>query len=368
MSINITERLRAARAKDRMDYVAAASKKLGQLRAGNSGIMSPEGDIAGGCHRVAHLRQLGIELDPPTPARLIMFEGGFANEDRIYSDLVKTQSGYPPGFLTTGTSQQTEVSGFANEVILREEEIPVTWRTKNGTEVTGRPDIVICEAPTVLEVTDMMDADKDPTLITIRNAVPKLGLELKSVNSVWVARDVLFSGKPKLDNICQAVHYGWKLNIPYKLIYRQYNIQVAPAFGLNAPAPGAPGYEQCEFNAKGKLKNIQPWELVYDLRINANGSVDYSVEGREQWTRTLVNTADIERYYEFVSEMAAKKTLGPKFLNIDCLGNELFRHEDYCRACAIAEETDQNYDDWLMLCKEEETADPSEELISEIKV
>ncbi len=331
MSINITERLAAARAKDRADYLEAAKKKQGQLRAGNSGIMSPTGDIAGGCHRVAHLRQLGIELDPPTPARLIMFEGGFANEDRIYQDLIKSTS------IPSGSSNP--------EVILREEEVPVSWKTKNGTEVTGRPDIVICRtAPTTDEIREGKQPEKP---------VPMLGLELKSVNSVWVARDVLFSGKPKLDNICQAVHYGWKLNIPYKLIYRQYNIQVAPAFGLNAPAPGAPGYEQCEFNAKGKLKNIQPWELVYDLRINANGSVDYSVEGKDTWTRTLVNTADIERYYEFVSEMAAKKTLGPKFLNIDCLGNELFRHEDYCRACAVAEEVENSYEDWILVCKSE---------------
>ena len=99
--------------------------KLGNLRAGTSGIISPDGDVAGSCIRKAHVRQLGLELENITEDKLIMFDLGFANEDVIYN---KLKSILPEG-----------------HTILREEEIPIEWTTTNGTKVTGRPDIVICE-------------------------------------------------------------------------------------------------------------------------------------------------------------------------------------------------------------------------------
>src|SRR5262245_49182448 len=129
MPVNLTERTKQARVLDRLEYEKKEEAKRGNLRAGNTGIMSPEGQIAGGCHRVSHLRQLGIEIDSPDAGSLLMFELGYANEDRIYSDLQKTlQSG---------------------ELIRREDEIPINWTTSNGTAVSGRPDLVICDSDTV---------------------------------------------------------------------------------------------------------------------------------------------------------------------------------------------------------------------------
>jgi hypothetical protein len=105
MNFNLTSMLLAARQKDRDVHASGESAKLGTLRAGTTGIMSDTGDIAGQCHRKAHLRSLGMEIDPPTPDRLIMFELGFANET---SNLEQMESVLPSGYK-----------------ILVEEEIPI---------------------------------------------------------------------------------------------------------------------------------------------------------------------------------------------------------------------------------------------------
>jgi hypothetical protein len=334
MNMNLTERLKKATEIDRANYLVSAAKKQGYLRAGNSGIMSAEGDIAGGCHRVAHLRALGIELDPPDASRLLMFAGGFASEQRIYEELL---SSLLPG-----------------EIILREDEIPIEWKTSNGTTVSGRPDIVICDAPVVMESLDVLNPDSEVQEIEIQKAKPKFVIEAKSVNSVWVSRDVYFSGKPKLEQVIQASHYAWKLGIPAKLMSRQCNQQVVPAFGLFLPKPGEPLSESVEYNEKGKPKHVKPFEVIYDLDIDAKGWVRYRKEGTEEWNKTLVNTGDIERYFEFVSKMGQDKTLGPELMLLDVDGKQKnYKHSAYCEACRIAENVGNNYEDWLGLCKEE---------------
>src|SRR6267378_3918819 len=122
--LSLTKRLQQARKLDRHQYLEEAGKRIGALRAGNSGISDEEGNIAGACARVAHLRQLGVELEEPSYSKLIMFERGYDSEDMITKDLEKTLG--------------------PDEKILRETEIPTRWQTKSGTWVTGRPDIVLC--------------------------------------------------------------------------------------------------------------------------------------------------------------------------------------------------------------------------------
>ncbi len=315
--ISITKRTAEARKLDRLEYEQKEVAKRGNLRAGNSGIMSVEGQVAGGCHRVAHLRQLGIELDPPGEHALLMFELGYANEDRIYSDLNRTLQ---PG-----------------EVILREDEIPIEWFTGNGTRVSGRPDLVIGTMNYNLAETEAKSG-----------FVPKLAVEIKSVHSVWVARDVLFSGKPKLENVIQVAHYMWKLGgTPGKLMYRQYSQQSMPKFGFVAPAKGEKFSEFVEYNEKGGAKHIRQFQVVYDVKIDSEGRVSYKHEDAEAWTPTLVNTADIGRYFEYVSQMAEKKTLGPELLLIDLSGEEKgYSHEAYCDACKLARDS-KSYEDFI---------------------
>lgn len=320
--MNITARLKQARLVDRETYVRKEKEKAGNLRIGNSGIMNEEGEIAGGCHRVAHLRQLGLELDPPDASRLIMFEGGFANEERVLKDLQKTA--FSPG-----------------EVLLCEEEIPVDWTTSNGTRVSGRPDIV--------------SGNRTEAGVFI----PIFGIELKTVNSVWVSRDALFSGRPKLENVIQAVHYMWKLNCPeWRLIYRSYSQQVVPAFGLRLPEPEQPMSEYVEYNEKGAPKFVKPYEVVYELKIDTDGRVLYRKErtanqAEQAWQLTIINTADITRFYEFVSRMEQDRTLGPELMLCEVDGKpKKYKHSAYCTACKLAEVVDGDYDRWRAVVQE----------------
>lgn len=346
--MNISERLKQARALDRKEYERKEVEKRGNLRIGNSGIMNAEGEIAGGCHRVAHVRALGLELDPPDASRLIMFEGGFANEERVLLDLNKTKND--------------------GEIILKEEEIPIEYKTSNGTKVSGRPDIVICSNHVIIPEGTKLKLWNTPGEIVeytgpqpeLSMPIPLVGIELKTVNSVWVSRDALFTGKPKLENVIQAVHYMWKLKCPeYKLIYRSYSQQVVPAFGLFLPAPGEPFSEHVEYNEKGKPKFVKPYEIVYDLSIDSStGDVAYRREGDSNpWAKTFVNVKDIERYYEYVSTMGTRKDLGPELMLLDITGDKKkYKHDAYCDACKYAKLVDNDYDRWLAVVKENNVA------------
>ena len=323
-TISLSERLRKARQLSREKHRESDRQKFGYLRAGNSGIMSESGDIAGQCHRIAHLRQLGIDIDEPEYSKLIMFERGFNNEDMIYADLKATLN---PG-----------------ETILREEEIPTEWSTTNGTKVSGRPDMVICKPSTEIQNGELK--------ITGNN--PILGIEIKSIASFWTAKSVLFSNEPKLPHLCQAAHYMWQMNIPWRLIYRQYSNLLIPDWGWlikQLPKEGEPNSEYIAWNQKtGKPKQLEPFELTFSLRLQ-NQRLQYKKEEDPDsaWTSTLITIPDIVRYYEFTSKMASEKKLGPLPSEINCKGEKLnYNHADYCSLgdlCKNAEEMD--YDVWL---------------------
>lgn len=331
MTINIRDRLTRARALGRTEHAEAEVLKLGTLRVGSGGMMADTGDIAGQCHRKAHVRSLGLEVDPPDESKLMMFELGYASEDVTVDLLSKSLE---PG-----------------EVILREEEIPISWTTQNGTKVSGRPDIVLCQG----------DAPK-----------PLLGLELKSVHSMWTARDVLFGARdlktgqnypayPKLDNMIQAGHYMWRLGIPYKLIYKAYSTlgQSADQWAskvINLPAPGEPNSQYIDYDRYGKYKSMRQFEIVYDLMIDGQGRVSFKreEEPESKWQRTLISTQDIERYYNHVAEMGSKKDLGARPLTIDAFGEKLGYKQ--CGFCPLQSTCDQyeesGYDTWLAAVKE----------------
>ena len=336
-SINITERLRKGRQIDREQHKEGEVHKLGTLRAGTGGIMADNGDVAGGCVRKAHLRSLGIEIEEPDDGKLIMFQLGYANEDVLYKDLIKTSA--------------------PDEVLLREEEIPIEWQTSNGTRVTGRPDVVICsvserESPTAIR-------RETPAKDTVYFYKPEVGLELKSVHSVWVARDVLFGKQPKLTNLIQAGHYMWKLGIPYRLIYKGYSslgqgMAWSDKMASMFPRQGEPGSEWMEYNDRGKPKQVKQFEVVYELELDRHGRIMYREENATgeraaPWKKSLATTADIERYYEYVSQMESSKQLGPRPLTLDAHGSRL-NYTD-CSYCPLQETCDKyedkGYDTWL---------------------
>ncbi len=333
INTNIKSRLLASRVLDKKEHADAEVKKQGNLRVGTSGIMSDSGDIAGACHRKALLRSKGIEIENIEDHKLIMFQLGYSNEDRTFDDLERTASD--------------------KEVILREEQIPVEWMTSNGTKVTGRPDIVLCEQ----EVHESGKMPAGNKLVEGDDRVslkPVLALELKSVHSVWTARDVVFSGAPKLDNLIQAAHYMWKLGVPYKLVYKSYSAlgqQISSWAHKFFPKQGEPLSELCDYTAKGDLNQIKQFEVVYDLRLDANGRVEYSVEGADKWTSTIVTVHDIERYFEYVSKMEETQQLGPRPLNVSSVGlDKSFNMCDtkYCPLAGICKSTEKlGYQAWL---------------------
>lgn len=343
---NLSERLRQGRQLLRDKHKAGDAAKLGNLRAGNSGIMSEDGDVAGSCHRVAHLRQLGLELDPPDDSRLVMFQMGTANEDVVYHDLVQTSA--------------------PDEVILREEEIPIEWMTSNGTKVTGRPDMVVCQIHDT-QVKGSFPRDVEGAGVY---CLPKWGVELKSIASVWTSRDVLH-GEPKMANLIQAAHYSWKLGVPFRLMYKQYGIQEIPNWKGRGSEPGwgqklfPVGCADIDYE-KGR---IRPYERTFELLWGKDGYLRYRLEGSTGVAvKTLIRLADIERFYEYTSRISEDKVLGKRPLTIDSKGKEKsYSNCSYCPLQKTCDKVDKGkaenrigYDTWLHLVKEQLELAPDE--------
>jgi hypothetical protein len=324
--IDIGRRLTDGRQLGRLKHKEEEAGKLGILRAGNSGIMSEAGDVAGACHRVAHLRQLGIEMEIPNDSLLIMFQAGITNEDIVYQDLLQTVE--------------------PDEVILRETEIPIRWSTNNSTLVTGRPDMVICKKIPCL--------DEKTGEVSYVNQ-PVLGMELKSVASVWTTRTVLIDGEPKFAHLTQSAHYMIKLGVPFRLIYKQYAIQAMPDFAHRFfPREGSRGSEYLEYNSDGKPKSVRPFEVVYSLEFQ-DGLLMYKLEEQDDthWKHTVISEQDIIRFYEFVSEMGPMKKLGPVPKTISPDGTDKsYSNCKYCplqKACQSVKKLkgEEQYNSWI---------------------
>lgn len=323
MSINLriveslADMLLRGRNRLRLQHVEQDKQKMGSLRAGNSGILTPQGEFAGCCPHQAHLRQLGIETEVPTPDKLIMFQMGVESENAVFRDL---EADLPKG-----------------QVLLREGDTPIRWETSNGTPVTGRPDGVIYEKK------------QDHSL------VPIYGIELKTVASFWTTREVLFEQEPKFTALVQAAHYSWQLGIPYKLSYKNYVNQAFPSWATKfVPKPGQPGSEYVSYNDKGDPKNVMPFEIVYELDIDEHGFVWYRLEGARVWTKSIVNKNDIERYYEFVSRIPETKKLGKKVITVGCTGKakSYSSCDMYCPIHTQFKQYEDSYDLWLAKIRE----------------
>ena len=55
--------------------------KAGQLRGGNTAMLTEDGTFIGTCANLTYLRYKGIVIDPTTPSRDLMFDAGRRNED-----------------------------------------------------------------------------------------------------------------------------------------------------------------------------------------------------------------------------------------------------------------------------------------------
>lgn len=320
---NITALLKRGRELQQAEHQSKESEKIGTLRAGSSGIMSPQGDVAGACHRKTMLRSLGIQIEQPDDSKQMMFELGIASEDIVTNTLNRVLE---PG-----------------HVVLREADIPTDWLTKNGTRVTGRPDIVICVDRT------------DPIAHANPGHVPILGIELKSVHSVWSAKKYLFEQMPSLSNLAQAGHYMWKLDIPYRLVYKSYSalgqgMSWAPRMAGMFPAQGDPMSEYLDYNDKGVPLQVKQFEMGYKLEWDSNNRLKFlSDMPNSRWVPTLVTKSDLEEYYEYISTMEARQDLGKRPMTLDAIGEK----ESYtmCKYCPIQKVCDsfesKGFGTWL---------------------
>lgn len=314
MNLNLTSMFWAGMNDDRHQHMEKEVAKVGNLRAGDSGAMTKGGDIVGGCHRKAFVRSMiGIEADPPTADRLIMFEVGKANE-LIWLDKLKR--------IWPGTIKQ-------------EEEIPIGWETSNGVAVTGRPDTVLCNA----------------------EGKPVLGIEHKAICSVWTAREVSFETTPQMKHLLQAAHYSWQLDVPYRLVYTQYTDFTMPEWSKKFFPVGHP---LTEANEKGEVKKVLPHTTIYEIGFTKDGTIRYRLESPVgyhpdsgtvptpgPWTETVVGRADVERYYEFIAAMKDRKALGPRPAPLKPSGkNKGYSDCDYCPLIEVCNKYENNWEKW----------------------
>lgn len=285
---------------------------LGNLRAGNSGVVLPGGggDTAGTCPRLAHLRKLGISVETPSSDRQIMFAAGHMNETFWLNKLRRSWPG----------------------IIRCEEEIPTHWLTASGTAVTGRPDIVLCD-----------EAGK-----------PVLTYELKMVASVWTARDVrvMEGGKPKFAHMVQAAHYMWQLGTPGRLLYTSYVDHTVPHFALKQlPKAGQAGSEVCLYDTKGMPKKVLPFWVSYDLQFGEGGLLEFRHEGLgTSWHETPISVEGIRAFYEMADKMP-EEGLGERPLTLEATGEiqTRFSNCSYCNLDSTCgrREKDRDYTKWL---------------------
>lgn len=268
------------------EHAASEVTKRGILRAGNTGLLLPDGSVVGKCARQTYLRLDGIEAGEDDASREFMFAAGRTNEDS-WVDL----------FLRAGIPQ---------DGIRREEEIPISWKTRSGRTVSGRPDIVLGET-------------RQGTFVPIK------GIELKLVSSLWTARDVAIKQEPKAMHLMQAAHYSWKLgDLPFELWYTsRADFAINGWAQKNFPKQDQPGARYCQYNDKGEPLKTISFIVGYELDWN-KGVLEYRslTTPGGKWTTTIVTKKAIEEYFELIDSMTQSDILPPRPVNLSASGEK----------------------------------------------
>ena len=231
----------------------------GQLRGGSAGCVTDNGEIIGSCMRKAHLRYRGVTAPDHPDAKLIMFSGGLGSEE-----------------------VQVKSLAALGLKVLREEEIPVKWVTKNGVTVTGRPDAVIVDD----------------------NNKPIHGIEFKMASTVWTSKRVRFDKQPSMSHLVQTGHYAWQLGIPFTLVYVQYVMFSVPRGAKWVPAK--PELDLANLiHWKGNwAQYINPYIYGFEVWFDDYGHLWYKGNNESQGTETNITIKGIEQFYTQASEKA----------------------------------------------------------------
>lgn len=306
---------------------AAQAEKLeaqrGTYHVGGTGIITDEGDCIGPCPRSALARVLGYER-PIEPNRMFMFALGKANEDTCYADL--------------------EAAGAH---FRKEGDILCSWRTRAGTLVEGHPD---CDIGT--RTVDSM------TLEEVYE--PEEVIEMKSVCSLWTARNVLFDRTPKMDHVIQAGHYMWQTGLPATIWYRSgvdWPVATGGSNGWLQKMFNNPEFkEYVTYNARGEVKKVNPFQVFFSLKWGPDGAEWQSLDNELHKGTTLVLPDSIERYYDMMDDMQARKHLGPRPAKLEADGKKMFWDRcdpAYCPWSAICDKCECDYDKWFETIKGE---------------
>lgn len=286
-------------AKLQAERASKEQQKLGNLRAGNSGVVTKDNGTIAACERVAYLRTRGVDTEPGLDKQL-MFAGGFGNEDDWVEKLTETWTKSGGGLIKC------------------EEDIPIQWETSNGSLVTGRPDLVLCRP----------------------DGTPKLGLELKQTASMWSSRNTNFKLEPTGSHLAQACHYMWQLNIPFKLVYTSRVNWTVP-WKFKKDFAGKPAAEPQEDPFR-----VIPYIREYDLDIK-DGVLYYETEGIER-TRTVITVDGIREFYERAASIGTEKTLPPRPSDANATGGKAYAPCKYCAFAKVCDKyEDKSFDDWF---------------------
>lgn len=328
----------------------------GTYRGGSSGILLPDGMIAGNCHRRSLARSLG-HFEPEDESKALMFRAGERNEDTWLNYLNHSR------FVT---EEGGSIEKCDNAVELK---------TKAGTLITGSPDVVFFN----------------------RDGEAVHGLELKHISSIWTARKTMFEGGPKLGALIQSALYmhGLGLTDSYDLIYTNSVNFSGPDWATKLfPAPGESLSEFMEFTyyrldkdgvyksgknkgktkwkkskvnvpqhdmelpfeelkkkypdiATGDLKHLKPFFIIYHLRLDDEGVLNFRLEGTDEEVATPVDVDSVMGYYEYLDEMRRTKNLGPRPLSLNGLGEfEKFRACDYCELLPLCDKFENDFEKW----------------------
>jgi hypothetical protein len=272
------------------EHDAIEKEKHGQLRAGNTGIVTEEGDILGSCHRLTLARYLGYQ-PPNRPVSQFFFHGGEANE-HVYYELLR-RSWVKKRGMRLKMEPHTHVQWTLRM------EVPPEEGKKRGKKVevpvTGRPDFLL------------QDEDEN-TLMVIEN---------KGIQSAMRAKKALIAGQPASDALCQNAHYCWQLDAPGVVTYAAYS----------------------------SFYKIQPGRIHFYTGFDQEGRF-YFIDKNGNQVKTEITAEAIKRFYELIYMMTVLQKLGPMYSPKPVYQCD---DDDYnkCKSCPLREACERYNDDYM---------------------